>query len=218
MEVQFQMDCCLNSGMLGGRTAVPVLEPNPVGQFTNGLPADDPAPDPLFFEESWTLGAPVAAERWQLRRKEQADQERRGRSFRELDARGTLFFVQEREWLAKRFSNEHAVAVASWPPRPSEEPSGQAEDQAPQAGEAFSEKRGRRWETAPSMTPQRACRLLGVTSASTREQVKAAYRRLAAQWHPDRFASATKEALGLANDQMAAINEAYRVMRICFCS
>jgi DnaJ family protein C protein 3 len=60
------------------------------------------------------------------------------------------------------------------------------------------------------MTQLRACRLLGVNAGSTREQVRAAYRRMASQWHPDRR---TDEVGRVANERMAAINEAYRLLR-----
>jgi DnaJ-class molecular chaperone len=63
------------------------------------------------------------------------------------------------------------------------------------------------------MTRQRACRLLGVTADDTREQIKTAYRRMASQWHPDRLERRTEEARQLATEQMAAINEAYSVIR-----
>jgi DnaJ like chaperone protein len=63
------------------------------------------------------------------------------------------------------------------------------------------------------MTQYRACQLLGVTSNSTQRQIKAAYRRKVSQWHPDRLESRTKEVRLLATEQMAAINEAYRLLR-----
>lgn len=57
--------------------------------------------------------------------------------------------------------------------------------------------------------------VLGVTSASSEEEVKAAYRRLAAEHHPDRLVAEglPQEFVDIANDKMAAINEAYRRIR-----
>jgi curved DNA-binding protein CbpA len=63
------------------------------------------------------------------------------------------------------------------------------------------------------MTPRHACRLLGVAANSTHDQLKSAYRRMVSQWHPDRLGPATDDARQRATDQMAAINEAYRLLR-----
>jgi DnaJ-class molecular chaperone len=63
------------------------------------------------------------------------------------------------------------------------------------------------------MTPRRACRLLGVSANSSGEQIKAAYRRMASQWHPDRLARGSEHERQMATEQMAAINEAYSLLR-----
>jgi DnaJ family protein C protein 3 len=63
------------------------------------------------------------------------------------------------------------------------------------------------------MSLGRAMRLLGLTAASTREQVRAAYRRMAGEWHPDRVAGRAEGVRRAATEQMAEINEAYRVLR-----
>jgi DnaJ-class molecular chaperone len=63
------------------------------------------------------------------------------------------------------------------------------------------------------MTQLRACRLLGVTEDSSPRQIKAAYKRLATEWHPDRVERLTEEARQLANMRMTALNEAYRLLR-----
>jgi molecular chaperone DnaJ len=63
------------------------------------------------------------------------------------------------------------------------------------------------------MTQDRARQLLGVTSASTGKQIKAAYRRMVSQWHPDRLELPTEEARQFATARMAAINEAYHLLR-----
>jgi DnaJ-class molecular chaperone len=60
--------------------------------------------------------------------------------------------------------------------------------------------------------PQRARLLLGVAATSTREQIKAAYRRMASQCHPDRL---REELRRQATDQMAEINEAYSLLCDC---
>jgi curved DNA-binding protein CbpA len=63
------------------------------------------------------------------------------------------------------------------------------------------------------MTHQHACRLFGVSANTTLEQLRSAYRRMVTQCHPDRLGPATEEAHQRATDQMAAINEAYRLLR-----
>jgi DnaJ like chaperone protein len=63
------------------------------------------------------------------------------------------------------------------------------------------------------MTQDRAYLLLGVTETSTQRQIKAAYRQMVSQWHPDRLELRTEEVRQLATERMAAINEAYRLLR-----
>ena len=49
--------------------------------------------------------------------------------------------------------------------------------------------------------------ILGVSPMATREEIRAAYRKLARRWHPDRFMEGPER--DWANDKMARINEAY---------
>lgn len=216
MTGQIQMDRGFFSGMPEATPGIEASRSEKAGLFAGGLPGDDPETDPLFFEESWTLGVTAAAGRWR-QRQGQEDRERQRRACREFNSLGTLAFVQEREWYAERFSMAEAVPAANrpdagWLPPFSAEPSAQTEHQAPQGWETLGEENSRP-RTIHSMTRLRACQLLGVTAASTREQIKAAYRRMASQWHPDRLERRTEEARHLATEQMAAINEAYSVIR-----
>jgi len=70
-------------------------------------------------------------------------------------------------------------------------------------------------DLAGPLTPESACRVLGVAAASSREQIRAAYRKMASRYHPDRqdrlVRSGAREQK-LATDRMAAVNEAYRVL------
>lgn len=62
------------------------------------------------------------------------------------------------------------------------------------------------------MCEARARQLLGVTADSTREQIRSAYRRMVGQWHPDRLQHPSEAACRQATRQMAALNEAYRML------
>jgi len=219
MEGQFEKDCdfCTVQEIC---EAIPDLETNRselAGQFANGLLGDDSDPDPLFFEESWTLGVAAAVEHFQQRQKNQKERERQSRSDREFDSFGAQFFVQERAWCEEHLPWAQAAQPerrcdAGWRLQVSEEYSAQMEGRAPREWDRFTADNSRQ-ETTHSMTLQRACRLLGVSAASTREQIKAAYNQMASQWHPDRLQSRTEEMRQFATDQMAAINEAYSVVR-----
>jgi hypothetical protein len=170
--------------------------------------------DPQFLEESWTLGVAAATESWQRRQRNQVEREQQSRAFREMDSLGGLNFVPATDWVAAgggAWSGTWSGSMAAMmdPDR------SQQHAAAPAAAATewpFGQPEQERWEDWDSdsdepMTPLRACRLLGVDASSTREQIRAAYRRLASQWHPDRRAGQG------ANQRMAAINEAYRVLR-----
>jgi DnaJ-domain-containing protein 1 len=188
-------------------------------------------PDAQFMEESWTLGVGAAAESWRARRggavrergdqeaRERRNREERGREFREMDSVGARAFAQASEWYAAmRRAGSGALAGrggqtggdAGWLQRCAEDPFGGwrareavAEEVEGGAGEGM----------AGGMSLGRAMRLLGLTAASTREQVRAAYRRMAGEWHPDRVAGRAEGVRRAATEQMAEINEAYRVLR-----
>ena len=55
---------------------------------------------------------------------------------------------------------------------------------------------------------QKAFEILGVPESATQEEIRAAYRKLARRWHPDRFSAGPEREW--ASEQMAAINAAYR--------
>jgi translocation protein SEC63 len=54
--------------------------------------------------------------------------------------------------------------------------------------------------------------MLGVTLASTRKQIKTAYRQLAWRYHPDRLNGSSEHDRRLATDRMISLNEAYRLV------
>ena len=59
----------------------------------------------------------------------------------------------------------------------------------------------------------RAYRILGVTPESSNEQIRSAYRKLAAQHHPDTVANLGEEFTEVAEEKFKLINEAYAEIR-----
>ena len=176
--------------------------PNQSSRFADNMQqllGEDFDPDALFLEESWSLGIPAAAENLHRRRQRQAD-------------RGCLQTAAART---------HDPRSQSWTPAdwvPSDRishrwiPQGWMPEGVPLRNETpqQSESGAQPWDCA--MTLPHAHQLLGVTAASTREQIRSAYRRMVSQWHPDRLQHATEAVRERATQQMADLNEAYRLL------
>jgi hypothetical protein len=203
--------------------------PRQASQFTVGFQqalGDDFDLDPLFLEESWTLGLPAAKENWERRQRDRADRERQNRAFRELDSFATFNFAEAAGWTTASLLADRAATIASrydpnWSqPAPAAEIIAQpGADQQPGQAEAPKQHEAQPFAfkpcEAPSvpMTKARACILLEVDLGTTREQLRSAYRRMVSRWHPDRLQLCTDEIRRYANHQMAAINEAYSLLR-----
>jgi DnaJ-domain-containing protein 1 len=213
MKGQFEVDRGSGSTTHESHDAIPAIEPNQPGnrwEFVNdvqGLLGDNADPDPLFFVESWTQGTPAAVKNWQKRRQQQNSSERQLRVLPEFDSLGIQSAARQSEsgagngsygtgWSRQSFKNS---------PLPSQFPT------SPEWAPSSVESDGSQAVVRP-MSQLRACQLLGVTATSTRAQIKAAYRRLVNQSHPDRLERKTEGARRLANDRMAEINEAYRIL------
>lgn len=54
--------------------------------------------------------------------------------------------------------------------------------------------------------------VLGLTSSATNDEVKRAYRKLMAQYHPDKVATLAPELQKIASEKSKAINEAYMII------
>lgn len=67
----------------------------------------------------------------------------------------------------------------------------------------------------PSVPPDvdRAFRILDLPATASAAEVRTAYRRLIAQWHPDRFAGATAEEQRLAHERARELNAAYLLLK-----
>jgi DnaJ-domain-containing protein 1 len=200
------------------------VEPNrqeqawPLAEEIQQLMGDDAQPDPLFFEESWTLGAAVAAENLRRRRRQQAEFVSEGVVFGEYDNLGAQAYVQQRAWWAEPIPTAQDYAVAGqsnseWQMSRGKEPAARKEDIAREPNSAQRVGHVEMSDPAMLMTVPLACRLLGVTATSSREQIRNAYRRMAGQWHPDRMQHSNEETRHFANEQMIAINQAYSLLR-----
>lgn len=73
--------------------------------------------------------------------------------------------------------------------------------------------RPRRPRKAPTLDRARALSVLGLGSAASPEEIKAAFRRLSHRHHPDRFASLGTEAIEAATLRFRRIREAYDQLR-----
>jgi hypothetical protein len=223
MEGYFQADRGSCTTMQNGHAAMPPIElnrPELARQFADQMEqvlGDDSEPDPLFFVESWTIGVPAAVQNLQLRRQRQQDQQRQSHVFNRFHNLRTLSFIQERgidtEFLSSFGATGTADSyVAGLPPQSDEMPAVTAQSRLSQESGAVFEEFDRIKEATSPLTLQGARRLLAVTTTSTREQIRAAYRRMASSYHPDRLVSGTETERQLGTDRMAAINEAYRLL------
>ncbi len=201
----------------------PTVEPNrdgqawPLAEEIQRMMGADAQPDPLFFEESWTLGAATAAENLRRRRRQQEEFVSTGVAFGEFDNLGAQAYVQQVAWWtddSAATKNDAAAneANAGWPLWRDEELASRVEDGA-QDWEPFVAVEDCQWTAGETMSMPLACRLLGVAADSTWAQIKTAYRRKAGQWHPDRMQHRSEDARRRANDQMIAINQAYGLLR-----
>jgi DnaJ-domain-containing protein 1 len=222
MAGQFHAGHVSRSTRQESRDVLPAFEPNWSGQscqFVDDfqrLMGDDFEPDPLFFVDCWTIGTSAAASNFQQRRQEPADRELPSPAFLDLFSSSDPLLLQQDELLSVASAAANARrCYGDWRRQPSEEPAARAQDQNPQPGETSAEPLHSRQETIRPMTLKSARRLLGVTAISSRKEIKTAYRKMASQWHPDRLGFRTESVRQIATEQMAAINEAYHLLRSC---
>ena len=186
------------------------------------LLGDDSSPDPQFFVESWTFGMNAAVDNYQQRRRRKADSDHQGDGFEEVDDLVNLSFNQDSE-VSTEYPNSAETAMytgsyeTGWKLRSSEERVApvqdlDARDSSAHDLDALDEEFARDQATAYPMTLASACELLEVAATSTRQEIRAAYRRKVSQWHPDRLNRRSEEVRQRATARMAAINEAYRLL------
>ena len=173
--------------------------------------------DASFLEESWTSGRPVTSARYR-RKRDQATENDNGVTFAELSTVGSFFFspanglIGDRPAYAYRIDSTHSYSAA-WLRDSFEEFASRREDQAPVHDSAGYKRHAYDTGTLGSMTYQRACELLSLGEDSTVMQIRAAYRRMVGEWHPDRLEQSGERVRAFATQQMAAINEAYHLLR-----
>jgi DnaJ-domain-containing protein 1 len=176
---------------------------------------DDFDPDAVFLEESWKVSIPAAAESLHSRRQNRSHRERQSRDFRELGSLGSLFVMENYDCAAESLLADRASRIArEYAPVCM---GGHVATTAASIGDlheswisANAEHPTEPWD---EMTVKRAHTLLATTNACTIEQIRSAYRRKVSEWHPDRLQHASDRARECATQQMAAINEAYRLLR-----
>lgn len=165
-------------------------------------------PDPLFFVETWTLGIDAAAHNFQTRHHNSTHTGPNASPFRSFDFSVPLVFIQEASDFAPKsagFSAARKDAYGVSPASPSSHttasPQAMPHDEIPAM-------------PAPGLplTPEDACRLLGVSATSTRQQIKSAYRQLVRRYHPDRLEHSSEQEQRIATDHMTSINQAYRLL------
>jgi DnaJ-domain-containing protein 1 len=167
-------------------------------------------PDTAFFIDSWTLGVAAAAENFLRRRQEQksspGNREFSGSAFYSICSFPPFTTVEE-----PLLDAELSKCNGDSSPQPAEQPSRNAE--LPSGSVDLPS--GDAQLPAPAAWPltlDAARVLLGVTAASSRDAIKAAYRQMASLYHPDHLARRGDRERRLATERMAAINEAYRLL------
>jgi len=170
-------------------------------------------PDPLFFIESWTAGVSAAAENFAQRRQVRE----RAPAYPAFDSfvpSYTGVYEKERSGEAEVAAVPAAAPMGrygfSWVTVGSATDTRSGQNPEAELGSDLGEEFER--ETGGGLTLPGACRLLGVAASSTREQIKAAYRRMASRYHPDRAGRRSEEERQSATERMVSINEAYRLL------
>jgi hypothetical protein len=173
--------------------------------------------DPGLFEEIWTSGLPAAVESRRDRQLPPLTTDRESCTFAELSSVGRWVFtpVDERPGDGRSYdlpTAPGALYVENWLREPLE-PSRASTPAETETADSTAHAEVRSGHALYPMNYDRACELLSVSRYSHASEIKAAYRRMVCEYHPDRFGCANEKVHAVATQQMAAINEAYRLLR-----
>jgi DnaJ domain len=162
-------------------------------------------PDPLFFIETWTLGTPAAVENFRLRQPIQADRcaQSLGDSTPNYVSSQSFLHANPFNWSV--FVSVNTVVSENCDPTHVKQTPIESH---PSGADEFDSH-----DEALPTNIERALRILGVTPTSTLSQIKTAHRQQVITWHPDRLQHKSDEIRRYATQKMAAINEAYRLLR-----
>jgi hypothetical protein len=169
-------------------------------------------PDPLFLEESWTVGVPVAIEKLHRRRSQRAahlsrpDMLGEDRAIRELERMASLTGNVE-NFLEDRSQPIETRYSPAWPQYA---PAASSENRLASEFGAYNSRQAN--TPVFGISTSLANELLGVSPIASREEVRSAYRRKVSQCHPDRCQDASDAVRRRATQQLADLNEAYRVL------
>jgi hypothetical protein len=164
-------------------------------------------PDPLVLEEIWAYGLPAAIDNLHRRRSHRAEYQynRQHPAVLELERIAALTPTVD------SFLEDHSQPVnrryaPAWPQCTDEKSTNVPYDSASNSQE------NHQAPSAFNMRAAHATQFLGVSAEATREEIRTAYRRMVIQCHPDRFPDATDAARRHATQQLAEVNEAYRIL------
>jgi hypothetical protein len=204
----------------GGEPAETLLgsaSPSCLASQIRELLGEDCELEASFLEESWASGRPVTSARYR-RKRDQAKENVEGVIFAELNMVGGFFFSPANGLMGDRPAYAYPASstnsyTAAWLRDPLEEFPSPTEDPASVHDSAGCKRHAYETGTLGSMMYERACELLCVSEDSTLTQIRAAYRRMVGEWHPDRLEQSGERVRAFATKQMAAINEAYHLLR-----
>jgi DnaJ-domain-containing protein 1 len=216
VETEFQAERGSFSTVRETCDTIPSADPSGPGKSDGFLPelqqflGTDTEPDTLFFVESWTLGIPKAVENARQRKMECADRdEQHNRMFHQFADLASRIYVEEvlrtMEQLRWSQASDSSPKPHKWVPA---QPYGADLEESADWPEGWNDNQ----DTDLPMTPDLACRILGVSAKSTHGEIKTAYRRMVNRWHPDRLESHAEQERQTATRKMTAINQAHRLL------
>jgi hypothetical protein len=178
------------------------------------LLGEDTEPDPLFFVESWTLGVSAAVDNWQRRWNVQANGSVPAAKSGSGLPPGNMPFLEAPTSAERCASLNIEIACDEYlSPAPRDASAAYFLDPMYDHLDSFAEPDDCDDSHLRRMTLQRAYDILELSPTCTQTELKAAFRLKVSQWHPDRHEGSTKSVRQRATAQMAAINEAYRLVR-----